>query len=183
VGNDTIVLGPTHWDRGLQAPVPFPYQRPTEASAMGGGVWQDNHDGTFTQLDDNYYVPATGWSYLDLYLMGLVAPSEVPDFFILRNLERAGEDGNGNPIYRADRTKVTIDDVIAVEGKRLPDVDHSQRDFNTGMVLVVEHGKKPSAELIERVDGIRKQWMDYWATTTGHRSRMTTEPAGPTSEP
>ena len=176
VGSDTIVLGPTHWDRGLQAPVPFPYQRPTEASAMGGGVWQDNHDGTFTQLDDNYYVPATGWSYLDLYLMGLVAPSEVPDFFILRNMERAGEDANGNPIYKADRTKVTIEDVIAVEGKRVPDVDHSQRDFNTGMVLVVEHGKKPSAELMQRVDGIRKQWMDYWETSTGHRSRMTTTP-------
>lgn len=176
VGNDTIVLGPTHWDRGLHAPVAFPYQRPIEASAMGGGVWQDNLDGTFTQLDDNYYVPATGWSYLDLYLMGLAAPSEVPDFFILRNLERVGEDANGNPIFRADRTKVTIDDVIAVEGPREPDVDHSQRDFNTGMVLVVEHGKEPSAELIEKVDGIRKQWMEYWAITTGHRSRMTTDP-------
>ena len=23
---------------------------------MGGGVWQDNFDGTFTQLDDDYYV-------------------------------------------------------------------------------------------------------------------------------
>lgn len=176
VGNDTIVLGPTHWDRGLQAPVPFPYQRPIEASAMGGGVWQDNLDGTFTQLDDNYYVPATGWSYLDLYLMGLVAPSEVPDFYILRNLERAGDDAYGNPIFRADRMKVTIEDVIAAEGPREPDVDHSQRDFNTGMVLVVEHGKEPSAELIEKVDGIRKQWMDYWETTTGHRSRMTTDP-------
>jgi hypothetical protein len=176
VGSDTIVLGPTHWDRGLQAPVPFPYQRPIEASAMGGGVWQDNLDGTFTQLDDNYYVPATGWSYLDLYLMGLVAPSEVPDFFILRNLEPAGHDDNGNPIFKADRTKVTIEDVIAAEGPRTPDLDHSQRDFNTGMVLVVEHGKEPSAELIEKVDGIRKQWMDYWETTTGHRSRMTTNP-------
>ncbi len=143
---------------------------------MGGGVWQDNLDGTFTQLDDNYYVPATGWSYLDLYLMGLVAPSEVPDFFILRNLERAGDDANGNPIFKADRTKVTIEDVIAAEGPRTPDLDHSQRDFNTGMVLVVEHGKEPSAELIEKVDGIRKQWMDYWETTTGHRSRMTTNP-------
>ncbi len=176
VKGETIVLGPTHWDRGLQAPVPFPYQRPIEASAMGGGVWQDNLDGTFTQLDDNYYVPATGWSYLDLYLMGLVAPSEVPDFFILRNLERVGDDANGNPIYRADRTKVTIEDVIAAEGPREPDLDHSQRNFNTGMVLVVEHGKQPSAELIEKVDGIRKEWMDYWTTTTGHRSRMTTNP-------
>jgi hypothetical protein len=100
----------------------------------------------------------------------------VPDFFILRNHEPAGHDDNGNPIFKADRTKVTIEDVIAAEGPRTPDLDHSQRDFNTGMVLVVEHGKEPSAELIEKVDGIRKQWMDYWETTTGHRSRMTTNP-------
>jgi hypothetical protein len=39
-------------------------------------------------------VPATGYSYLDLYLMGLLTPSEVPDFFILRNLVTAGRDGN-----------------------------------------------------------------------------------------
>ncbi len=176
VNGETIQLGPTHWARGLQAPVAFPYQRPVEASAMGGGVWQDNLDGTYTQLDDDYYVPATGWSYLDLYLMGLVAPSEVPDFFILRNLAPQGRDANGHPIFRADRTKVTIQDVIAVEGPRLPDVDHSQKDFNTGMVVVVEHGKTPSKELLERTEGIRLRWMDYWATTTGHRSTMTTNP-------
>jgi hypothetical protein len=176
VGEETIVLGPTHWARGLQAPVAFPYQRPTEASAMGGGVWQDNFDGTFTQLDDDYYVPATGWSYLDLYLMGMIGPSEVPDFFILRNLTPAGRDANGHPIFKADRTKVTIQDVIAVNGPRLPDVDHAQKKFNTGMVVVVEHGNTPSKELIERTNGIRLRWMDYWETTTGHRSSMTTNP-------
>jgi hypothetical protein len=176
VNGETIQLGPTHWARGLQAPVAFPYQRPYEASAMGGGVWQDNYDGTFTQLDDDYYVPATGWSYLDLYLMGMIAPTEVPDFFILRNLVAAGRDANGHPIFKADRTKVTIQDVIAVEGPRLPDVDHAQKKFNTGMVMVVEHGKTPSRELIERTNGIRERWMDYWATTTGHRSSMTTSP-------
>ncbi len=176
VNGETIQLGPTHWARGLQAQVAFPYQRPYEASAMGGGVWQDNFDGTFTQLDDDYYVPATGWSYLDLYLMGMIAPSEVPDFFILRNLVPAGRDANGHPIFKADRTKVTIQDVIAVEGPRLPDVDHAQKKFNTGMVVVVEHGKTPSRELIERTNGIRERWMDYWATTTGHRSSMTASP-------
>jgi len=176
VTGETIPLGPTHWARGLQAPVAFPYQRPVEASAMGGGVWQDNFDGTFTQLDDDYYVPATGWSYLDLYLMGLIGPSEVPDFFILRNLVPQGRDANGHPVFKADRTKVTIQDVIAVEGPRLPDVDHSQKEFNTGMVVVVEHGKTPSKELLERTDGIRLRWMDYWTTTTGHRSTMTTNP-------
>jgi hypothetical protein len=174
VNGEVIPLGPTHWARGLHAPAAFPFQRPSEASAMGGGVWQDNFDGTFTQLDDDYYVPATGWSHLELYLMGLIGPSEVPDFFILRNLVAAGRDANGRPMFKADRTKVTIQDVIAVEGPRLPDVDHAQKKFNTGMVVIVEHGKTPSRELIDRANGVARAWIDYWATTTGHRASMTT---------
>ena len=31
-----------------------------------------------------------------------------------------------------------------------------------------------SPELLERTDGVRKQWMDYWETVTGHRASMTT---------
>ena len=176
VGNETIPLGPVHWAKGLQARVAFPYQRPTEASIMGGGVWQDNFDGTYTQLDDDYYVPATGWSFLDLYLMGLISPAEVPDFFILRNLLPAGKDPNGHPIFKADRTKVTIQDVIAAEGPRLPGVDKSQRQFNTGMVIVVQHGARPSSKLMERTEGIRKQWINYFSITTGRRASMTVNP-------
>jgi len=176
VNGETIQLGPVHWDRGLQSPVAFPYQRPVEASAMGGSVWQDNFDGTYTQLDDDYYVPATGYSYLDLYLMGLISPAEVPDFFLLKNLVPSGRTTNGHPIFKADRTKVTIQEVIAAEGPRVPDVDHSQRIFNTGIVLVVEHGHSPSHDLSERADAIRQRWIDYWATTTGHRAAMTTNP-------
>jgi hypothetical protein len=176
VNGEVIPLGPTHWARGLHAPVAFPYQRPSEASAMGGSVWQDNFDGTFTQLDDDYYVPATGWSYLDLYLMGLINAAEVPDFFMLRNLVAAGRDANGHPIFKAERTKVTVQDVIAVEGPRLPDVYHSQKKFNTGMVVMVEHGAKPSKELIQRANAIRDRWIDYFAVTTGHRASMTASP-------
>jgi hypothetical protein len=176
VNGETIPLGPTHWARGLQAQAAFPFQRPVEASAMGGGVWEDNFDGTYTQLDDDYYVPATGWSYLDLYLMGLISAAEVPDFFLLKNLVPTGSDSNGHPVFKAERVKITVQDVIAVEGPRLPAVDQSQKNFNTGIVLVVEHGNKPSHELIERANGIRERWIDYWATTTGHRSSMTANP-------
>jgi len=108
--------------------------------------------------------------------MGLIAPQEVPDFFILRNLVPAGRDALGRSIVKADRVKVTIQDVIAVEGPRVPDVQHSQKNFNTGMIVVVEHGKTPTKELLERTEGIRLRWMDYWETTTGHRSTMTTNP-------
>lgn len=44
------------------------------------------------------------------------------------------------------------------EGLRSPDVEHSQRKFNTGIVVIVEHGHSPSRKLIERANGIRQQW-------------------------
>ena len=174
---ETISLGPwPHWAPGLHTPVAFPYSLPTEASTLGGGVWQDNYDGTFTQFRDGYFVPATGYSYLDLYLMGFISAAEVPDFFLLKNLAPIGKDKNGHPVFRAERTKVTIQDVIAAEGPRFPDVAHSQRKFNTGFVVIVEHGQVPSRELLERANGIRQQWIEYWETTTGHRASMTTSP-------
>ena len=176
VNGQMISLGAwPHWDPGLQARVAYPYSLPLEASTEGGGVWQDNLDGTFTQLRDGYFVPASGYSYLDLYLMGLIAAAEVPDFFIVRPLVRTGTDANGRPIFKGQRMGITIQDVIAAEGPRLPDVNHSQRHFNTGIVVIVEHGRTPSAELINRANGIRRQWIDYWAITTGGRASMTVD--------
>jgi hypothetical protein len=177
INGETISLGTwPHWAPGLQARVAFPYSLPTEASTLGGGVWQDNLDGTYTQLRDGYFVPAAGYSYLDLYLMGLISAAEVPDFFIIKNLARVSKDTNGHPVFRAERTKVTIQDVIAAEGARLPDVDHSQRRFNIGVAVVIEHGQSPSQELVERANGIRKQWIQFWEITTGHRASMTATP-------
>ena len=71
---------------------------------------------------------------------------------------------------------MTIQDVIAAEGPRLPGVDKSQREFNTGFVIVVQHGEKPSPALIERAEGIRNRWIEYFAITTGHRASMTANP-------
>ena len=177
INGETISLGQwPHWAPGLQTRVAFPYSLPTEASTMGGGVWQDNLNGSYTQLRDFFFVPATGYSYLDLYLMGLISAAEVPDFFVLQNLTRVGKDVNGNAIFKAERTKVTIQDVIAAEGPRLPDVEHSQRRFNTGIVIVAERGRRPSHELTEQANGIRQQWIQYWETTTGHRASMTASP-------
>jgi hypothetical protein len=177
VNGETISLSVwPHWTPGLQTPVPYPYSLPVEASTLGGSAWQDNFDGTYTQLRDGFFVPATGYSYLDLYLMGLISAAEVPDFFLLRNLVQVGKDAQGRSIFKAERLKITIANVLAAEGARSPDVDHSQRRFNTGIVVVVEHGQRPSRELLERANGIRKQWIQYWETTTGHRTSMTATP-------
>ena len=177
INGETISLGAwPHWAPGLQAQVAFPYSLPVEASTLGGSVWQDNFDGTYTQLRDGFFVPATGYSYLDLYLMGLISAAEVPDVFILRNPVQVGKDAKGHSVFKAERIKVTIQDVIAAEGPRLPDVNHSQRKFNTGIVIIVEHGQRPSREVLERAGGIRKHWIQYWETTTGHRASMRVAP-------
>lgn len=177
INGETISLGTwPHWAPGLQTQVAFPYSLPVEASTIGGSAWQDNFDGTYTQLRDGFFVPAAGYSYLDLYLIGLISAQEVPDFFILRNLVQVGKDANGRPIFKGERMKVTIQDVIAAEGHRSPDVDHSQRKFNTGIVIVVECGHRPSDRLAEQANGIRQQWIEYWETATGHRTSMTAEP-------
>ena len=148
---------------------------------MGGGAWQDNGDGTYTQLDDDFYVPATGYSHLDLYLMGLMPASDVPDFFLLRNLVAAGKDANGKPIYRGDKVKITIQDVIAANGPRVPAYEQAQKQFNTGIVAIVLKGRTPSRELLERANGIREAWIAYWAKTTGGRATMTTSVRGGTN--
>jgi hypothetical protein len=59
---------------------------------------------------------------------------------------------------------------------RLPGVDRAQKRFNTGIVVMIEHDKTPSRELLERANGISAAWIDYFYTTTGHRATMTATP-------
>jgi hypothetical protein len=178
VNGETITLGPTHWAAGVHLPAAFPYGNPNESDAMGGSTWKDNGDGTYTQLDRDFYSPAKGWSWLALYLMGLARADEVQPFFILRNLQRipGAQDAQGHPIYKGDKTVITIQDVIAAMGPRVPDVDHAQKKFNTAIVVMTMPGKAPSQELITAANNISEHWIAYWSKTTGGRSVMTVSP-------
>ncbi len=144
---------------------------------MGGSTWKDNGDGTYTQLDRDYYSPAKGFSWLGLYLMGLARPEEVPPFFILRNLRRTGRtDAEGHPIFTGDKVVITIQDVIAAMGPREPDVDHSQKVFNTAFVVMTMPGKAPTPELLSAASHIAEHWIAYWSKVTGGRSTVTVSP-------
>jgi len=177
VNGETIQLGPVHWATGVHLPAAFTYSSPTEADAMGGSTWKDNGDGTYTQIDRDYYSPAKGYSWLGLYLMGLAKPEEVKPFFILRNLQRTGQqDADGHPIFRGEKTVVTIQDVIAAMGPRVPDFDHAQKKFNTAIVVITMPGKQPTKELISSANNVAEHWIAYWSKTTGGRSSMTVTP-------
>ncbi len=60
---------------------------------------------------------ASGFSALDLYVMGLIEPEEVPDtFLIARPQLRSGQEVWG------EKVPVRIQDIIAVSGPRDPGV-------------------------------------------------------------
>ena len=168
--------GATHWPQGVSAPVPFPFSRPVEGSIMGGSNWKDNGDGTFTLLANGTMNPASGFSYLELYLMGFLPASEVPDFFVLRNQRMVGRTPEGNAIYSGEKIPVTIQDVIAHNGPRLPPFDISPKAFNTAMVAVTLKGRKPSAAMLSQLEGIGAAWIAYWSKVTGGVATMSINP-------
>jgi hypothetical protein len=168
--------GATHWPQGVSTPVPFPYSRPVEASIMGGVNWKDNGDGTFTNLANGTMNPASGFSYLELYLMGFLPASKVPDFFILRNQKPAGRSAAGQTMVAAEKVTITINDVIAHNGPRVPSFEDAPKAYNTAMVAVTLKGRQPGAAMLAQLEGIRAAWIDYWSKVTGGVSTMATDP-------
>ena len=137
---------------------------------MGGDNGKENGDDTLSSTVD---FGGPGYYYLDLYLMGLLAEQDVPDFFLIENLDTSGGAITGN------RVSLTIGDYIAENGPRLPAFEDSQKEFNIAFVGIVQNGELPSLMMIERMTGIQQVWLDYWPIATGGVSTMTSSPNPP----
>lgn len=165
-----------HWNDDLNAPSIFTVAREytanvyPESSIMGGNVWEENPDGTFTKREKPYLVP-NGYSALDLYIMGLIAPEEVPDTFILQNITDLG-----NNRVRATKVPVRIQDIIAVMGARVPSSTTSQKEFTLGVYLVHEPGRAPYSDMLSRAKGISGALAKYFNLATGGRMHITYAP-------
>lgn len=161
-----ITDGRGHWSFFLAADSPFPLTGEREGSVMSGGpTWIDNGDGTFTRIGPNWHTPV-GYNAIDLYLMGMLPPEEVPPFFFIDDAERAGEDADGNEIWRGDRIDLTIDDVIAANGPRTPGFAGSQKEFSLLLVGVVLEGRKPSRTIRKALKGYHKAFGKLFAEAT-----------------
>ena len=165
-----------HWRPELHTPAAFPWD-PTSAGPGGfmsdyidgrpGGFWRENADGTFTLITDYW---GGGHSWLDLYLMGLADPDEVPDTFILRNLQPVP----GTDQYTGEREIVKIEQVIAAEGPRDPPASRSQKVFNVGFVYVTAPGQTPDPDSLGLQRELRDKVVEHWSHITGGRSHITT---------
>jgi MYXO-CTERM domain-containing protein len=152
------------WGPAAQAPAPgegdligFPYHWSffrDEPGPAGGNAWTDNGDGTFTVVPGD---PATvRFNMLDLYLMGLADASEVTPFGVLVQTAVPPTptdpfwggayaprsfpwfDTAGEPLtVTATRRELTIDDIVAANGPRVPAAG-TKDSWTMGIVLVVK---------------------------------------------
>ena len=77
-------------------------------------------------------------------------------------------------IYAAEKIPITIRYVIAHNGPRVPSFENAPKAFNTAIVAVTLHDRKPSAAMLAQLEGIRTAWIGYWSKVTGGVSTMTT---------
>ena len=120
-----------------------------------------------------------GYSPLDQYFFGLRGPDEVAPVFAVLDT-----DGPGNAsaprvgtTFNGQRFDISMDDIIAEAGDRVPDAAVAQRRYRFGFVLVKSSGDPLPLDLQALAARYRSQWTSYWKTITGGRSTADVEPA------
>ncbi|HEU4776508.1 MAG TPA: CARDB domain-containing protein, partial [Telluria sp.] len=135
------------------------------ASVEYGNQWRDNGNGSFTSVANRQF-----FSPLDLYLMGMNKKEEVPPFFLIQNsdIEAARMPANEVTIT-GSRLNLTIDDVVAAEGPRVPDAANAQKEFRLGFVLLSRPGSPPTNAQLIAMNNIRSAIANRMAVLTGGR--------------
>ena len=156
----------------------------TSGSVMGGNDIQDNGDGTFTTL-----APKDLYSPLDLYLMGLLKPEEVPPTFLVAephdldipppydkqiisadDLQRLYSLGDVS--FRGEKREVRIEDIIAINGERIPNADSSPKDFRVAFILLTMGEEVPTPEEIDKVEAVRYYWPPFFHRAANNLATM-----------
>lgn len=130
--------------------------------------WVELPGGTFRQVtissDSRVY------SNLDLYLMGLLGPSEVGEFTVLRNPTPVS---GSSTDFTATPARVNIQHVIAQEGPRVPAASSSPKHWREAFIVLTRniHGVH---DLVETVDTLRLRWERDFSEATKYLGRIDT---------
>ncbi len=147
----------THWS----------YLLDSDASVLYGNDWQDNKNGTFTSTGGGKY-----YSNLDLYLMGLIDRTKVPQMMLIENaaIDPTKLPEPGALISGTTKT-ITIDDIIAAEGERIPNASDSQKAFKTAFILITQPGTFTGNETAG-IETLRSAWAGRFAGLTGGKASI-----------
>jgi len=154
----------------------------SDSSVMGGGFFTDNNDGTFTTGPSAAY----GYSWLDLYLMGLADPSEVrPWFYVADSSPPLGDEyyAPSNSTYMGTRKEVTLQQVIDATGERRPARPDAQRRFKAVFVLLTDPEREPTQDELELIQQYRALMESDFRIATSQRGEVSTSLAPPPPAP
>lgn len=157
----------------IDTPAAFHVFGNDEASVMGGGVFTPNSNGTFHVKAANF-----GYSWTDLYLMGLADPAEAPPWFYINNSSPA----LGPEYYPPDditvsgtRVNVGINQVTSALGARKPARADSPKSFRVLFVLVTDDGVEATPAEVASIKNIRNLFETNFHVATGLRAEVHTD--------
>jgi hypothetical protein len=105
---------------------------------------------------------------LDEYLFGLRTPGEVTSTFYVSSPtnDLPQNRDNGSPLQGATATgvaiTVTIDDIIAAEGPRVPAEADEDKDLRQAFIFLVANGSSPNLANRNKIANFRRTWEDYF---------------------
>ena len=138
----------------------------SDASVLEGNDIEDLGGGSFRTV-----AAVQRYSLPDQYAMGLVDKTQVPPFFYVQNPANTGNrSASSEPevgvTFTGTRRDVSLDDVIAVVGPRIPSAAESPKVYRQAFVYVVSVGRSLEPAAIEKLDRIRRAWNQFLSTAT-----------------
>jgi hypothetical protein len=106
--------------------------------------------------------------------MGAIAPSQVPTFFYVENPVSNKVKSDAPQIgvsFTGTRRDVVIEDVIAVNGPRVPSSGEASKVFRQAFIYVVSSGRNTDSGQVAKLDRIRTEWESFFTRAT--ETRMT----------
>jgi hypothetical protein len=171
-GEASRVLNPSsgHPAAYVHTPSAFPVYGVDESSVMGGGFFTAQPDGSYRAHAANM-----GFSWTDLYMMGLAAPEEVPPWFYLAGTGLPGEYWpSEGVVVNGEKRDVSLSQVTAVHGLRNPSAALAQRQFRVLFVLVTENGQEATDAEVAKLNQWRAVMERNFETATGGRGKLVT---------
>lgn len=144
----------------------------SDASVMEGNDIEDLGGGQFRTVD-----AVKRYSRLDQYIMGLIPPSSVGTFFYVESPNSPKVRGDApqiNVSFTGTRRDVLVDDIIAVNGQRIPSSADTSKTHRQAFIYIVSSGRSAEAAQLAKLDRIRTQWEAFFLQATDNRMTANT---------
>lgn len=138
------------------------------ASVMFGHEWTGSGDKQFTATEQG-----KRYSALDMYLAGFYSKNEVPPFRVIETQDVSPESTNlkGRQVT-GTQAWLTIDDVVAAEGKRIPESEHSQKAFKARIIFLTSDFEQPDSRTQYQLNQFAKHISTQFSLFTGGRATL-----------